>query len=231
MAGVEGSPSAVDILSGLSFDWPLGTAGTSALTATDVASAFRQALQIGSTAVTDRLGQQNGFWGDSFAHIPLPDKMAAVQGQLKKVGMSGVLDDLELKLNRGAEAAMPQVKEVFWHAITRMTFQDVMDIYNGPSDSATRYFQRTTTAMLADKIRPVAKGAITQAGVFDAYHLALSRYPMLSALPDPQASLTDYVTDKSLSAVFYYLAEEEAAIRRDPVRQTTELLKKVFGRH
>jgi hypothetical protein len=30
--------------------------------------------------------------------------------------------------------------------------------------------------------------------------------------------------------MFYYIAQEEAAIRKDPVKQSTELLKKVFGK-
>jgi hypothetical protein len=37
------------------------------------------------------------------------------------------------------------------------------------------------------------------------------------------------VVDKSMQGIFHYLAREEAAIRRDPARRTTELLKKVFG--
>jgi hypothetical protein len=225
--GGDVSRSVQDIMAGVSFDWPSSAQG---LSVADVTAAFRQALQMGAAAVSGRLGQKDGFRLDSFAHIPLPEKMASVQSQLKKVGLSAPLDDLELRLNRGAEAAMPHVKDVFWYAISQMTFQDVMEIYNGAPNAATLYFQRTTSAMLAEKIRPVAQDAITCAGVFDAYRLALSRQPLLSALPDPQASLTNYVTEKSLSAVFHYLAEEESAIRQDPVRQTTELLKKVFGR-
>lgn len=224
--GGEVSRSVQDIMGGISFDWP---SSANSLSSAEVTAAFRQALQMGAGAVSGRLGQVDGFRLDSFAHIPLPGKMADVQSQLKKIGLSAPLDDLELRLNRGAEAAMPHVKDVFWQAITQMTFQDVMQIYNGAPNAATTYFQRTASATLAEKIRPVAQEAITRAGVFDAYRLAVARQPLLSALPDPQASLTNYVTDKSLSAVFHYLAEEEAAIRQNPVRQTTELLKKVFG--
>jgi len=31
-----------------------------------------------------------------------------------------------------------------------------------------------------------------------------------------------------LNGVFHYMAEEEAAIRKNPVKRTTEILKKVF---
>jgi len=52
-----------------------------------------------------------------------------------------LLDDLELKLNRAAEQATPKAKELFLSSIEQMTMDDVMGIYNGPPDAATRYFQ------------------------------------------------------------------------------------------
>ena len=36
--------------------------------------------------------------------------------------------------------------------------------------------------------------------------------------------------DKALGGLFLYLAEEEAAIRKNPAKQTTQLLKKLFGK-
>jgi hypothetical protein len=37
------------------------------------------------------------------------------------------------------------------------------------------------------------------------------------------------VVDKGMDGIFHYMAVEEAAIRRDPARPTTELLTRVFG--
>jgi len=34
---------------------------------------------------------------------------------------------------------------------------------------------------------------------------------------------------KGMDVIFYYLAKQEAQIRNDPLKQTTELLKNVFG--
>jgi hypothetical protein len=38
-----------------------------------------------------------------------------------------------------------------------------------------------------------------------------------------------YVTDKTLDGLFLMMAEEERAIRKDPLGQASSLLKKVFG--
>jgi hypothetical protein len=48
-------------------------------------------------------------------------------------------------------------------------------------------------------------------------------------VPDIKSNLTDHATEAALDGLFHYLAVEEAAIRNDPVKRTTEILTTVFG--
>ncbi|MGK0397855.1 MAG: hypothetical protein ACJA0I_000142 [Gammaproteobacteria bacterium] len=114
--------------------------GNSALNIEDMSKAFKQALTIGSEKVVARLGQFDGFNADPSAHIPLPKNIEKVRKTLNKVGLSNYVDDLELKLNRAAEAATPVAKQLFIDSISTMSFDDVKRIYEGPKDSATRFF-------------------------------------------------------------------------------------------
>jgi hypothetical protein len=41
--------------------------------------------------------------------------------------------------------------------------------------------------------------------------------------------LTSYVVGKAVDALFDQIAKEELEIRENPVKRTTEILKKVFG--
>ena len=43
------------------------------------------------------------------------------------------------------------------------------------------------------------------------------------------ANIEQYVTNKALDGVYFMIAKEEAAIRKDPLAQASNLLKKVFG--
>ncbi|MGB1077640.1 MAG: DUF4197 domain-containing protein [Bdellovibrionales bacterium] len=205
-----------------------GTTNT-ALSQTDIASAFKQALQIGTGEVVSQLGTKNGFNLDPQVHIPLPNSLATVQNTLNKVGLSFMLDDLETKINHAAEIATPHAKELFLNAISEMTFDDVMAIYNGPEDSATRFFKSKMSAPLMDKMTPFINNAVSQAGAVQAYDQVMSQYSAIPFVPDVKADLTNYVTQKGIDGIFHYLAQQEAQIRQDPVRHTTELLKKVFG--
>jgi hypothetical protein len=54
-------------------------------------------------------------------------------------------------------------------------------------------------------------------------------YQAIPFVPDAKADLTEYVVGKGLDGIFYYVAQEEAAIRNNPAKRTTEILKKVFG--
>ena len=205
-------------------------ATASALSNQEISAAFKQALTIGTNEVVSQLGAKDGFNLDPKVHIPLPENMKRVQSALNSVGLSYSMDDLELRLNRAAEIATPEAKALFMNSIQQMTFQDVVAIYKGPQDSATQYFKRTMSAPLADRITPIVNRAIAQAGVVQAYDNVMAQYAAIPFMPDVKADLTNYVVDRGIDGVFYYLAQQEAAIRQDPVRQTTDLLKRVFGR-
>ncbi len=177
----------------------------------------------------DRLGAVDGFNADPSVHIPLPRSLADVRTTLDRVGMAGYLDDLELRLNRAAEAAAPEAKELFWQAIGEMTFDDVQKIYNGPDDAATRYFQDKMTPPLAERMQPIVDRSLADVGAIQSYDAMMAEYETLPFVPDAKADLTDYVVDKGMDGIFHYVAIEEAAIRNDPAARTTELLQKVFG--
>jgi hypothetical protein len=210
-----------------------GMAGNSSppstLTDPEVSDALKEALRIGSYRVVEQLGTLNGFEADPMVHIPLPDSMKMVSSGLEAVGMSVLVDDLELKLNRAAEVATPKAKELFWKAIQEMSMDDVMAIYNGPDDAATRYFQEKMSADLALEMRPVVDSSLAEVGAIQSYDTIMKEYKKLPLVPDVHADLTDYVVARGMDGIFYYLGQEEAAIRTDPARQTTELLQKVFG--
>lgn len=199
------------------------------LTNQDLSSGLKDALRVGTESVVGQLGRLDGFNSDPAIHIPLPDSLRQVKSALGAVGMSALLDDLELKLNRAAEEATPAAKQLFLNAIEGMTLEDVKGIYNGPKDSATRYFQGKMSAPLATKMQPIVEHTLDQVGAVQAYDTAMSQYATLPFVPNVKADLNRYVVDQGMAGIFHYLAIEEAAIRENPAKRTTEILQKVFG--
>ena len=79
-------------------------------------------------------------------------------------------------------------------------------------------------------MQPIVNNALAQAGAVQAYDRVMGQYAQIPFMPNVKADLNNYVVDKALDGIFYYVAAEEAAIRQNPAKRTTELLQKVFAR-
>ncbi|WP_019615406.1 DUF4197 domain-containing protein [Psychromonas ossibalaenae] len=202
---------------------------SSELSVDEITEAFKQSLQIASENVVSQLGAVDGFNADSAVHIPLPEDLQSVKSILDKVGLASAVEDLELKLNRAAEAAAPKAKSLFLNSVKEMSFDDVRAIYNGPDDAATKYFQASMSESLSKEMRPIVESSLAEVGAVQAYDNVMADYKDVPFVPDVKADLTNHVIEKGMQGIFYYIAEQEAAIRADPQKQTTALLKKVFG--
>ena len=207
-----------------------GNGAVGALSNDEIGRGIKEALRVGTERLVGQLGSVNGFNGDPQVRIPLPDTLKKVQSTLSRFGMSGMADDLEVRLNRAAEAATPKAKKLFGDAITAMTLEDVKKILNGPSDSATRFFQGKMSSPLKAEFEPIVNASLAGVGAINSYDRMMGQYKSLPFVPDVKADLTNHVLDKAIAGIFLYLAKEEAAIRADPAKRTTELLQKVFAK-
>ena len=206
-----------------------GGGGTGALSNQEIAAGLRQALQVGTARTVQRVARPDGYFRDQAIHIFLPDSLRDVQEALRFVGLSSLADDVELRLNRAAEQAAGRAKPLFLDAIAAMTLRDVIDIWQGPQDAATRYFEGQMTPALRRSFAPVVDGALASVGALNAYEKMMGEYRRLPLVPNVRADLRDHALKQSIAGLFHYLAAEEAEIRRNPAARSTELLRRVFG--
>lgn len=199
------------------------------LTNSEIISGLKEALETGAGTVIGQLGAENGFNSDSSIHIPLPSYLSKAQFLMDKAGLGSYTDDLELKLNRAAEAATPKAKALFINAISQMSFDDAKSILNGADDAATQYFKKKTSGDLTKAFTPVVEKTLEEIGVVKSYDRMMAQYKSMPLVPDVKGNLTNYAVEEALNGIFYYLAKEEKAIRENPAKQTTALLKKLFN--
>jgi len=196
----------------------------------EIVQGLKEALKVCSENVVARLGKQGGYYQDPKAHIPLPESLQGLQGVLDRAGLGRMLTDLELRMNRAAEMATPQAEPIFLDAISEMTLDEARNILNGPDDAATRYFQNKMSQPLAAEFTPIIRTKLSEAGAVRSYENIMGEYQKMPFVPDVSADLTSHVVDYSLQAIFDYLAAEEASIRNNPVKRTSDILRRVFGR-
>lgn len=195
----------------------------------EVASGLREALTVASDAASKRLSRKDGFFGDAAVRIPLPGVLGDAQKRLQPFGMSGPLDDLQLKVNRAAEAAAPTARKLVVDAVKSMTFEDAMGILRGGDTAATDFLRKRTETNLRKAFRPYFEDALKTSGALIAVDSVVAKYGAGVVQTDAKTWLADNATTGALNGLFYYVAREEQAIRRDPLKRTTALLQKVFG--
>jgi len=204
--------------------------GGAALGEAEIIGGLREALAQGTTQAIRQLGRSDGYWGDAGVRIPLPESVQRMEGTLRQLGQGARVDQFHLTLNRAAEQAVPQVADIFGNAVRQMSIQDARSILHGPSDAATQYFRRSSSAALHDKVYPIVQATTRSVGVTQQYKQLVSEYgPLLRMAGVKAGDLDAYVTDRALAGLFTTIATEEARIRRDPAARGTELLRRVFG--
>lgn len=204
-------------------------AGLTDITNKDAVSGLRQALTDGATAAVGKLGVENGFFGNAKVKIPLPETLQKVEGIMRAMGMKRQAEELELAMNRAAEAAVAEAKPLLVDAVKKMSVQDAKGILTGGETSVTDYFRRTTSDALGKKFLPVVKKATARVGLAEKYNAIAGKGAQLGLVDSSQATIEQYVTQKSLDGLYTIIADEEKAIRQDPVGAASSIVQKVFG--
>ena len=199
------------------------------LTTAEIDAGLREALTVGADRVSGQLGATDGFFGDNRIRIPLPGRLGELQEQLDGVGLSGPLDDIQLRMNRAAEASMPEARRLVVSAVRSITLEDALGILQGGDTAATEFLRGRTEASLIDAFTPYIDTALADSGAFQALDGAASRYGLSAITSDLRSDMTNHAVALGLEGLFYYVGQEEKRIREDPVARTTDILRRVFG--
>jgi hypothetical protein len=204
-------------------------AGLSEISNQDAVAGLKEALSKGSQAAIQQLGAENGFFGNDKLRIPLPDSLKKVEGMMRRFGMGNQADELVLRMNRAAEAAMPEARALLVNAIRQMSIQDAKGILTGGDDAATQYFRRTTSTPLTQKFLPIVKKATEKVKLAERYSTFVETGSRFGLVKEEEANLENYVTRKALDGLYSVIAEQEKKIRADPVGAASSIISKVFG--
>lgn len=205
---------------------------TSNLSNNTIISGLKEALEVGVKKSVSTLGAKNGFL-KSKVKIPLPKELQKASSVLDKLGQKKLSQDLIKKMNEGASLAASKTAKIFYASIKKMSIKDGLEILQGKENAATNYFRKTSQKDLEKQIKPIVKKSLKENKTAYYYEKFNKKYkektkkiPYLKNYQAP--NLDDYVTNKAIDGLFIYIEKEEKQIRKDPIKRTTDLLKKVF---
>jgi hypothetical protein len=204
-------------------------ADLNSLSSSEASRGLKEALIQGAGKAVGKLGAVDGFFGNPEVKIPLPDPMKKAEKVMRMFGMSKQADELVLKMNRAAEAAVPEARALLIDAVKKMSVADAKQILTGGDDAATQYFRKVTAGPMTEKFLPIVKKATENVQLAQQYNKYAEMGSKYGLVKKEQTNIEQYVTQEALDGVYLMMAEEEKAIRQNPMGQASNLLKKVFG--
>jgi hypothetical protein len=195
----------------------------------DAGGGLKEALTQGAGKAVDLLGKSDGFLGNPKVKIPLPESMQKVESLMRGLGMGKQADELITTMNRAAEAAVPEAKILLVNAVKQMSVEDAKGILTGGADAGTQYFKRKTAEPLGQKFLPIVKQAIEKVNLTKSYEKFAKKGAQFGLVKEKDTHLENYVTEKALDGLYLMIAEEEKAIRTNPLGAAGNLAQKVFG--
>lgn len=195
----------------------------------DAVAGLKDALVQASGKTVAQLGATDGFLGNPKVKIPLPGGVDRAAGLMRTMGMGRQVDELTTSMNRAAEMAVKEATPLLVDSVKKMSVQDAKGILTGGDDAATQYFRRTTSAPLEQRFLPIVRQMTAKVQLAEQYNALAGQAAQFGLIDAKSANLDAYVTQKALDGLFLILAEQERAIRRDPVGAATGMASKVFG--
>jgi hypothetical protein len=208
---------------------PAKPTGLAQFSPQEQADSLRQALTQGAETAVASLARENGYLGNPKVRIPLPEKLQSTERTMRRLGLGKYADELVASMNHAAEAAVPEAKVLLVNAVKNMTLADARDILLGSDDAATRYFRRNTETALGEKFKPIVTQSMQKVRLAQAYDRFAGKGAKLGLVDERDAHLDDYITRRALDGLFLMMAEQEKAIRANPLEATGTLARKVFA--
>ena len=199
------------------------------LTNKDASTGLKQVLTQGATQAVSLLGKPDGFLKNPQVKIPLPPRLKKAEKMLRMAGMGSQADELITAMNRAAEAAVPEAKPLLINAVKSMSVQDAKNLLTGGDDSVTTFFKSKTAEPLTQKFLPIVQKYTASVGLAQSYNQLAGKGVEFGLTKPEDASIETYVARAALDGVYKMIAQEEKAIRADPMKAAGAMAQKVFG--
>lgn len=205
------------------------TGNNDSLSSVDIVSGLKEALNVGTKKSVDKLSITDGFLKDAVVKILLPPEAQEIEKKLRMFGGGKLVDNAITSLNRAAEDASKKATPIFLSAIKKMNIHDALGILNGSDTSATFYLKKTTGAELIAAFKPIIDSSLIKVDATKYWKDIFTNYNKF--FPNKvETDLGAYVTRKAMDGIFYYVAQEEKDIRKNPGNYASDILKRVFGK-
>mgnify|MGYP006436377393 FL=1 len=206
--------------------------GSNALSNDQVIKGLKEALNVGVNKGSEQASSIGGFLKNDLIRIPFPPEAKAVRDKAMQWGLDTKVEKFEITLNEAAEEACKTAAPIFLNAIKNMSLSDGFKILKGSDNAATNYLKEQTNTQLYKLFLPEVKMAIEKVKLTAYWEPLVKKYNQSTRISGKESIETDlnkYVTERAILGLFKLVAIQEKEIRKNPLKRTSDILKKVFS--
>ena len=186
--------------------------------------AIRRLLTISSQRAFARLLQDNGFFQDDLARIPLPPQLSGAGSVASALLRSSLIQNQLLSLmNRAAADAAEAAAPVVYDSIRNMSFSDAVSLVRGGPTAATDFLERSMGNAIVEIMFPGVGQALR---VLDD---GIINRVVQAATGINFSGLQRHVSESAARGIYRAIGREEAAIRANPRETGDPVIASVFG--
>lgn len=196
----------------------------------EMVTAIKEILRISTERAVAKLARKDGFNKDPNVRINLPESLSRVRQAMVRLDNTNPVDSFELHMNRAAEHSTPKVAGYFILAINQIKIKEPETLLYGQNNSVTGHLETRMKLGLVKVVRPIIKDSMRFAGTYVRYEDLMEEYRKIPFEPTVRGDIENYMVNSIVDALFYYMNEEENAIRLNPKDhpRSTEIIKKVL---
>ncbi len=157
----------------------------------------------------------------------LPDEAQPVIATLKTLGLGDDIEKLNKKVEVASEAVLIEGKGLMSDAISEFKAEDAASIILGGENAATIALKNAMYGAVKKRYSANLDNKLANVDEVKHWDTAVSTYNLF-AKNKIKGSLSDFIAERAVDAVFIGMGKEEAVIRQDPASLGKDVVTRVF---
>jgi len=192
-------------------------------TSLETISAVKEVLNSSAFRAIATLRKLNKKGVDGF----LPTELQPVLSSLKKLGMGAEMEKAEKKILQVSKIMAVESEGIIEDAIKELKFRDAVAIVAGGKNAATGVLKEKMYATVKNRYSSKLEKELGKTDVTQYWPIAANAYNLF-AKKKVDGSLSDFMSERAVDALFIGMGKEESKIRQNPKKLGKQVVTKVF---
>jgi len=157
----------------------------------------------------------------------LPKEVSTILNTLRTVGYAKEVDQVTNSIGNASQLMLKESEGIVSDAISELKFTDAVAVVVGGEDAATNALKRVMYNTVKNRYSTRLEQELGKTDALRYWPIAMNAYNLF-AENKIQGTLSDFLAERSVDAIFLAMGKQEASIRQDYRSLGNRVVSKVF---